>query len=88
MQPRTFRNFQPNDHIRTKKGEVFEITERLTVFCKGCTCNTPCDQSFKRTQCSPSKANEVIWEMSLKEINTKFVNHEIDEVTYKNGQWK
>jgi hypothetical protein len=87
MQPRTFRNFQPNDHIRTKKGEVFEITERLTVFCKGCTCNTPCTK-FQENTMLTIKSQRGIWEMSLKEINTKFVNNEIDEVTYKNGQWK
>lgn len=87
MQPRTFRNFQPNDHIRTKKGEVFEITERLTVYCKGCDCRTPCDK-FQEKTILTIKSQRGIWEMSLKEINTKFVNNEIDEVTYKNGQWK
>jgi len=34
------------------------------------------------------KSQRGIWEMSLKEINTKFVNNEIDEVTYIRGQWK
>lgn len=87
MQPRTFRNFQPNDHIRTKKGEVFEITERLTVFCKGCDCRTPCDQFQEQTMLT-IKSQRGVWEMSLKEINTKFVNNEIDEVTYIRGQWK
>jgi len=87
MQPRTFRNFQPNDHIRTKKGEVFEITERLTVYCKGCTCGTPCDKFQEQTMLT-IKSQRGVWEMSLKEINTKFVNNEIDEVTYIRGQWK
>ena len=87
MQPRIFRNFQPNDHIRTKKGEVFEITERLTVFCKGCTCRTPCDEFQQKTMLT-IKSQRGVWEMSLKEINTKFVNNEIDEVTYIRGQWK
>ena len=87
MQPRTFRNFQPNDHIRTKKGEVFEITERLTVFCKGCTCKTLCSDFQEKTMLT-IKSQRGVWEMSLKEINTKFVNNEIDEVTYIRGQWK
>ena len=87
MQPRTFRNFQPNDHIRTKQGEVFEITERLTVYCKGCGCHTPCDKFQEQTMLT-IKSQRGVWEMSLKEINTKFVNNEIDEVTYIRGQWK
>ncbi len=87
MQPRTFRNFQPNDHIRSKSGEVFEITERLTHYCKSCDCRTPCVK-FQENTMLTIKSQRGIWEMSLKEINTKFVNNEIDEVTYVRGQWK
>tara|TARA_B110000503_G_C7102867_1_gene394621 strand:+ start:284 stop:553 length:270 start_codon:yes stop_codon:yes gene_type:complete len=88
MQPRTFKNFQPNDAIRNKKGEVFEIIERITRFCKGCSCkpSNPCD-TFKENTTLVIKSQRGIWQMTLKEINTKFVNNEIDEVTYKNGQW-
>lgn len=87
MQPRTFRNFQPNDHIRSKKGEVFEITERLTVFCKGCSCTKPCTK-FQQNTMLTIKSQRGIWEMSLKEMNDKYQANEIDEVTYIRGQWK
>lgn len=87
MQPRTYKNFQPSDHIRSKSGEVFEITERLTYYCKGCTCKTLCNDFQEKTMLT-IKSQRGVWEMSLKEINTKFVNNEIDEVTYIRGQWK
>jgi len=89
MQPRNFRNFQCGDYLRTKKGEVFEIIERLTYYCKSCSCKPlhPCDE-FKQKTTLVIKSQRGIWEMSLNEINLKFVNQEIDEVTYKNGQWK
>jgi len=87
MQPRTFRNFQPNDHIRSKKGEVFEITERLTHFCKGCDCRNPCDK-FQKNTLLTIKSQRGNWEMTLKEMNEKYQAFEIDEVTYVRGQWK
>lgn len=89
MQQRVFRNFQPNDHLKSKKGEVFEITERTTHFCKGCGCKplNPCEE-FKDKTTLVIKSQRGVWNMTLKEINTKFVNSEIDEVTYKNGQWR
>jgi hypothetical protein len=89
MQPRTFKNFQPNDGVRNvKTGEVFEIIERITRFCKGCKCkpSNPCD-TFKENTTLVIKSQRGIWQITLKEINTKFVNNEIDEVTYINGQW-
>ena len=87
MQPRTFRNFQPNDHIRSKKGEIFQLTERLTRFCKGCDCRTPC-ATFQQNTMLTIKSQRGIWEMSLKEMNDKYQANEIDEVTYIRGQWK
>lgn len=89
MQPRIFRNFQVGDAIRTRKGEIFEITERLTRYCKKCTCKplSPCD-TFKRNTTLVIKSQRGVWEMTLQEINAKFANGEIDEVTYINGQWK
>lgn len=87
MQQRTFRNFQPSDHIRSTKGEVFEITERLTYYCKGCTCKNTCE-TFKQKTMLTLKSQRGVWEMSLKEINDKYIANQIDEVTYIRGQWK
>lgn len=88
MQPRTFKNFQCGDHIRSKQGEVFEIVERETFYCKGCECNLKVCDKFKERTTLWIKSQRGIWEITLKDLNTKFVNHDCDEVTYKNGQWK
>jgi hypothetical protein len=83
MQPTTFRNFQPNDHIKTQKGEVFEITERLTYFCKGCSCVplNPCDE-FQENTTLTIKSQRGIWQMTLKEINRKLANGDITETKW------
>ena len=89
MQPRTFKNFQVVDAIRTSKGEVFEIKERLTYYCKGCNCKplSPCE-TFTTNSEVTIQSQRGRWVMSLKEINNKYINAEIDEVTYVRGQWK
>jgi hypothetical protein len=89
MHPRTFRNFQAGNAIRTKKGEVFEIIERLTYYCKKCTCKplNPCD-TFKQKTTLVIKSQRGVWEMTLKEMNDKYTSNEIDEVTFLRGQWK
>jgi hypothetical protein len=83
MQSTTFRNFQPNDHIKTKNGEVFEVTERLTYFCKECDCKplNPCDE-FKEKSILTIKSQRGIWEMSLQEINRKLANGDITETKW------
>jgi len=83
MQPTTFKNFQPNDHIKTQKGEVFEITERLTYFCKGCSCKplNPCDE-FQENTTLTIKSQRGIWQMTLKEINRKLANGDITETKW------
>lgn len=89
MQPRTFKNFNVGSAIRTKKGEVFEIVERLTRYCKKCPCKplNPCDE-FKQNTTLVIKSQRGLWEMTLKEINDKYQAFEVDEVTYVRGQWK
>jgi hypothetical protein len=89
MQQKTFRNFQIGDAIRTTTGEVFEIIERLTYYCKSCNCKplTPCDE-FKQKTTLVIKSQRGIWEMSLKTLTDKYLNGEINEVTYVKGQWK
>ena len=87
MQPRTFRNFQPNDHIRTKKERSLKSRNDSQYSARDALV-TLLVIKFQENTMLTIKSQRGIWEMSLKEINTKFVNHEIDEVTYKNGQWK
>lgn len=84
MQPTTFRNFQPNDHIKTQKGEVFEITERLTYFCKGCDCKFPyfCEEMTSNTMLT-IRSQRGEWELSLKTLNEKCEAKDITEIQWR-----
>jgi hypothetical protein len=88
MHPRTFKNFQTGDHIRTKKGEIFEVAERETYYCKNCSCNLNVCENFKERTTLLIKSQRGTWEMSLKQLNEKYLSQEIDEATFKQGQWK
>lgn len=79
MRHRTFKNFQPGDHIRTRKGEIFEVKERLTYFCKKCECKplSPCDHMKKNTTLL-LESQRGQWEMDLKTLNDKYLQKQVD----------
>lgn len=79
MQPRVFRNFQPGDHIRTKKGEIFQVKERITYYCKKCNCK-PLDPCAKMQEMTTLilESQRGMWEMNLKTLNEKYLQEQID----------
>tara|TARA_R110000822_G_scaffold35184_6_gene99301 strand:- start:4181 stop:4429 length:249 start_codon:yes stop_codon:yes gene_type:complete len=79
MSQRTFRNFQPGDNFRTKKMEIFEIKDRTTYFCKGCKCKLLdfCDE-MKNFTTLTIQSQRGIWEMTLQEMNKKYIENEIE----------
>lgn len=79
MRHRTFKNFQPGNQIRTKQGEIFEILDRTTYFCKGCDCKplNPCDKMKEMTNLT-IKSQRGIWEMNLQVMNEKYIKQDID----------
>ncbi len=89
MRPRIFNNFQPGDHIRSKKGEIFQIIERETFYCKGCECKKLeiCD-TIKEKTTLVIQSQRGRWNMSLMEMNDKYINKEIDQVTFHQGLWR
>ena len=79
MQHREFRNFQPGDYIKSKKGEIFQILERNTYFCKKCECKPlhPCN-TMQEMSILKMESQRGIWEMTLKIMNEKYLQGEID----------
>lgn len=79
MQQTTFKNFIPGDHIKSKKGEIFQVKERLTYFCKKCECKAfnPCEE-MKRMTTLILESQRGTWEMTLEMLNDKYSQGEIN----------
>lgn len=81
MRPQTFRNLQPGDLLKSQKGEIFQVKERLTYYCKKCGCK-PLDPCLKMQEMTTLilESQRGIWEMNLKTLNEKLNDQSIKEI--------
>lgn len=91
MQPKDYNNFQPDNYLRGKDGEIFQIKEKTTYFCKSCTCQrySTCQKSKEMSgYILESVQTRKVFEVTQAYVLDKFEKGEINEVTYTKGQWK
>lgn len=90
-QQKPYNNFQPKDFMVNKEGEIFEVLDKLTYFCKSCECrsNSQCQHALEMGQYTlQSVQKRKQYEVTAAYVQEKYQCGEIKEITYTKGQWK
>lgn len=91
MQQNDYNNFQPDNYLASSNGEIFQVKEKTTYFCKGCTCQnyTTCQKAKEMSgYVLESVQTRKLFEVTQAYVLDKFEKGEIKEVTYTKGQWR
>lgn len=91
MKQTAYNNFQPDDYLANSSGEIFQIKEKTTYFCKKCECKklTKCRTSQEKSgYVLESVQTRKVFEVTQAYVVDKIESGEIKEVTHTKGQWK